>query len=1283
MEQQQQTLQPMDTQQGSFPSFPNRRRPTVLNTSSMAPPIAFPAPSPSISSASAPLPSSTVPTTATMVSSITPPTSTQSNISSNPLSMGPATNTTSMPPISTPISAPKTTAPSFPSSPMDTFSKMSNMPIASDASRSPYSSGAFFESAMAALKVSSGHPELVPVTPPALYDTASLNYSQAASSAGTGSQVGYATNQLGEAQLMPLESMSADSPLKSTSPFFGNGSSSIAPLPPQISNSPLETLDSLLRLRMSRKDLDWCGEFQVASDAFQIARDWNEYEGEKGMILANAAGDLSQLAQDFVSAARTYGTVILNEYCLPLEAKTIKPVSVGGIAGGDKYLVPTCNILFKLATDKHGLYGGLENAQKAANHELRSLIAIYNCGVPGLHVPLMAIISHRGLRLIAETLVPVRGMETIKYGSADQGRTVHADAAELNKKIEELGRLLNLKPYYFKGKLMHLCTDIEAHQGIDGRFYLLDFARVIPPCYPTRIQKVVTETGEQYLSAEEANALSRSTHMYHQFRPSFIRAYSMPLCSEGLSRMQEPGDVALHSDELKRATSYLHEIVVPRFVRELEALSETTAMQYPKSFDLTGRLHRIGVNVRLLGIAYQICQTTAWKNVLLYEMISRATKNISRNKMRELMESQSRLSDVGARTTMASILTKLLFDFKQARSVMGESRGQYQKEVDSAVEFWENEIPEYLSKHFPLLRNGSLIDGERKYWAQICRDTLHDVDRNRLFSRVVQMLDLALTKPGVERRFKQMEYTVPFHATEIEDVPAQISHMDLVTQASGVMLLAQGLQMRGPAAITTLKMAIDKLEEACPYFQYGHSALFDVANAYYAVGIRENPQQATSYLKAAKEKFVEALDLHPTRLTYQEAVRASKRASDFTNWQPIGTLKGHEGAVECVSVLKDGRVLSAGRDGTLRTWDAKKSRMLSAWRADDAPVWSMQYIRCATGFLVVSSSGSTERGYGEVRAWRLAAMPRAEETQTERDRKQAGRDDEDEENESNRDQGETDDPLSVEESKARLLLRIRVDGCGVCRALCHMEEDDMALGDDAGRISLLHGHRTTVVRAWAAHTAPITALAYDADRHMLLSTSRDHRMHVWDLRIDGRPALTLDMREPIHRVRLLPSSSSSSNSSALGSSSTPISTPATSLSSASASASTSSSPISGPIGASAFAGASSASCDALLALNSGDIAWIDVRRPCERRRLGGHLAAATDLCVVPRRRLVASVSADHHLRLIDPDDHRCMRVSLLHTDAVTAVDWHPQLSCLVSASRDRTIRLFGDPSSLA
>jgi hypothetical protein len=68
--------------------------------------------------------------------------------------------------------------------------------------------------------------------------------------------------------------------------------------------------------------------------------------------------------------------------------KTIKPVNVGGIAGGQKYVVS--GILFKFAIDNHGLYGGDENAMKAAGHDLKGLQNYFHTNIPGLHVPLVS-----------------------------------------------------------------------------------------------------------------------------------------------------------------------------------------------------------------------------------------------------------------------------------------------------------------------------------------------------------------------------------------------------------------------------------------------------------------------------------------------------------------------------------------------------------------------------------------------------------------------------------------------------------------------------------------------------------------------------------------------------------------------------------------------------------------------------------------------------------------------------------------------------------------------------
>jgi hypothetical protein len=117
--------------------------------------------------------------------------------------------------------------------------------------------------------------------------------------------------------------------------------------------------------------------------------------------------------RDFVYVAETYGKIIIagntgkchfgntTERNLPTVVKTIKPVHVGGVAGGEKYRV--AGILFKFAVDSHNLYGsGIykemnvtfsymldEYAMKAAAHDLRGLQGYFNLRLPEIHVPLV------------------------------------------------------------------------------------------------------------------------------------------------------------------------------------------------------------------------------------------------------------------------------------------------------------------------------------------------------------------------------------------------------------------------------------------------------------------------------------------------------------------------------------------------------------------------------------------------------------------------------------------------------------------------------------------------------------------------------------------------------------------------------------------------------------------------------------------------------------------------------------------------------------------------------
>ena len=82
----------------------------------------------------------------------------------------------------------------------------------------------------------------------------------------------------------------------------------------------------------------------------------------------------------------------------------------------------------------------------------------------GLHYPLFAMIDYLGFRITAQSLLPI-SQQTLAYGSADGGRTVHGGdrCPELARRMEAVGAALHLKPHYVRNKLVWTPCDLEGH----------------------------------------------------------------------------------------------------------------------------------------------------------------------------------------------------------------------------------------------------------------------------------------------------------------------------------------------------------------------------------------------------------------------------------------------------------------------------------------------------------------------------------------------------------------------------------------------------------------------------------------------------------------------------------------------------------------------------------------------------------------------------------------------------------------------------------------------------
>ena len=240
----------------------------------------------------------------------------------------------------------------------------------------------------------------------------------------------------------------------------------------------------------------------------------------------------------------------------------------------------------------------------------------------------MALVDYRGYRLIATCLLPIDGT-TLIYGSSDAGVTVFAKSKRFNRYAREIGQALNLQSHIVglqRKRTLIFGGDVEGHRGRDGRYYLLDFSRILPPTRPI-------------LSPTRPNS-----HLYMQFRVEFSRKYRRPLCSDGYSLFTKNDPQRERYDrDLDEATREMEERVIPAFAKEaLSIFMEALEGGYLDTLSVTEYLHRRGINMRFCGL---VCHAFLQLNnphalfcmrLIFIESCARAVKNLLFSQLRDL-----------------------------------------------------------------------------------------------------------------------------------------------------------------------------------------------------------------------------------------------------------------------------------------------------------------------------------------------------------------------------------------------------------------------------------------------------------------------------------------------------------------------------------------------------------------------------------------------------------------------------------------------------------------------
>eukprot|EP01133_Synstelium_polycarpum_P018667 gene18667-22333_t len=370
----------------------------------------------------------------------------------------------------------------------------------------------------------------------------------------------------------------------------------------------------------------------------------------------------------FVDTANKYGKIIIAERHLSNEHKTIKPIQVGGIAGGKKFLCQ--DIMFKfpydtgLGDETKGvpityIYGGerpnQEKADKSATLELIGYNHYFDHATL-LKLPLMAVINFHGSKLIATSRLPINN-GTLVYGSDNCGVTIIASDEVVNKEMRRMAKQLNLKSHIMANVEIDAPFDVEVHRGTDGRYYMLDFARTFPPFYPG----------------------GRMEHprqiMYRMMRPELVKANEIPLNPDSMVALSSSG-ATLDSIELSKACKGLLDSI-PKVASDFEdALksSDSSDLDIGKSYireinnslmarkgvekndtlqrifeirNLINYIHVRGLNTRHLGIFREHIKSPTIRTNIMTELVARTLRGSVRNTMRKRSASSSSGPHIG------------------------------------------------------------------------------------------------------------------------------------------------------------------------------------------------------------------------------------------------------------------------------------------------------------------------------------------------------------------------------------------------------------------------------------------------------------------------------------------------------------------------------------------------------------------------------------------------------------------------------------------------------------
>ncbi|XP_061595697.1 clustered mitochondria protein homolog [Cololabis saira] len=293
------------------------------------------------------------------------------------------------------------------------------------------------------------------------------------------------------------------------------------------------------------------------------SRDWNEELQACRELPRNSLQErlhrqrsIFKTNSDFVAAAAQGAVAVIDGNVVPLNPG--EPPHL--------HMFMWSNLFFSQGFDMSDHYrslGGNTAAHAAATCDLRGVQAYTSVDTEGLHTLGTAVVDYRGVRVIAQTVVPgilEKNHEQIVYGSNDNGKTVftHPRFLELLDKTSKPLRIQRHQVLDHHDGPLELCSGLSTIGifGNDRRPYILDLLRTFPPDLNFQFSETADPTEEVPAACRGSGYPRPHRHCLASLRPELMEAFVqhryecfVKMVSQGLGQLDRREEATEQNEE--------------------------------------------------------------------------------------------------------------------------------------------------------------------------------------------------------------------------------------------------------------------------------------------------------------------------------------------------------------------------------------------------------------------------------------------------------------------------------------------------------------------------------------------------------------------------------------------------------------------------------------------------------------------------------------------------------------------------------------------------------------